>query len=286
MEELFRDFWWLIFPIFGMVDGLSRGASDSERRSRQRHRSDQDLHRPGQGAAAGIAALAAKGLDEADDDSPRAATASGNRHADLLPVRRARRGLRRRLCLRARGKTGPWCSSPSPWPWRDGARARLMLLLWRQVAPMEAAEEARLIALARAATCARSARLVDAHQCACAASCAGLPACRRRRRSGARSVRAHLGSARPLRWRLAACGAFVCGVAFQYWRRVRRSHARRQLRESAYADLEDTTSEPHARAAQAPCACAAPWTIFPTISARRWRSVSARTSPTRKPPRY
>jgi hypothetical protein len=32
-EELFRDFWWLMFPIFGMGMGLW-GMSSSERRSR------------------------------------------------------------------------------------------------------------------------------------------------------------------------------------------------------------------------------------------------------------
>jgi hypothetical protein len=32
-EELFRDFWWLMFPIFGMSMGLW-GMSSSERRSR------------------------------------------------------------------------------------------------------------------------------------------------------------------------------------------------------------------------------------------------------------
>ncbi|MBY0562575.1 MAG: hypothetical protein K2P58_00210 [Hyphomonadaceae bacterium] len=33
MEELFRDFWWLIFPIFGMVMAVSGGFT-SERRTR------------------------------------------------------------------------------------------------------------------------------------------------------------------------------------------------------------------------------------------------------------
>ena len=33
-EELFRDFWWLLFPIFGMSMGLW-GMSSSERRSRE-----------------------------------------------------------------------------------------------------------------------------------------------------------------------------------------------------------------------------------------------------------
>lgn len=43
---------------------------------------------------------------------------------------------------------------------------------------------------------------------------------------------------------------FICGVAFQYWRRARRSGARRTARETAYAGLEEERDEPHARAAQ------------------------------------
>ena len=46
-----------------------------------------------------------------------------------------------------------------------------------------------------------------------------------------------------------ALRTFICGVAFQYWRRQRRSSSRRQAREDAYAELADTQSEPPARAA-------------------------------------
>lgn len=42
---------------------------------------------------------------------------------------------------------------------------------------------------------------------------------------------------------------FICGVAFQYWRRARRAQSRRQTREEAYAELADTQTEPPARAA-------------------------------------
>lgn len=42
---------------------------------------------------------------------------------------------------------------------------------------------------------------------------------------------------------------FICGVAFQYWRRSRRSASRRQAREDAYAELSDSASEPAGRAA-------------------------------------
>ncbi|MEQ1617608.1 MAG: sigma-70 family RNA polymerase sigma factor [Terricaulis sp.] len=44
--------------------------------------------------------------------------------------------------------------------------------------------------------------------------------------------------------------AFVCGVAFQYWRRGRRAEGRRSAREHAYAALGPDADEPHARAAQ------------------------------------
>jgi RNA polymerase sigma-70 factor (ECF subfamily) len=43
---------------------------------------------------------------------------------------------------------------------------------------------------------------------------------------------------------------FICGVAFQYWRRARRAGARRQAREDAYAELSDTETGADARMAQ------------------------------------
>lgn len=43
---------------------------------------------------------------------------------------------------------------------------------------------------------------------------------------------------------------FICGVAFQYWRRGRRAEGRRSTREKAYAALGSEADEPHARAAQ------------------------------------
>ncbi len=36
---------------------------------------------------------------------------------------------------------------------------------------------------------------------------------------------------------------FICGVAFQSWRRGRRAQGRRQVRETAYAELADTQTE-------------------------------------------
>jgi RNA polymerase sigma-70 factor (ECF subfamily) len=43
---------------------------------------------------------------------------------------------------------------------------------------------------------------------------------------------------------------FICGVAFHYWRRARRSAARRRTREDAYAELEDAETRADPRMAQ------------------------------------
>lgn len=43
--------------------------------------------------------------------------------------------------------------------------------------------------------------------------------------------------------------SFVCGVAFQYWRRSRRAAARRVVRETAYAEMGDSQHDPQDRAA-------------------------------------
>ncbi len=69
MEELFRDFWWLIFPIFGM--GMSVwGMAHSERRSRNvidliRTYTDQGKAPPPE-----LLQLAAKSLEGDEDSSP------------------------------------------------------------------------------------------------------------------------------------------------------------------------------------------------------------------------
>lgn len=42
---------------------------------------------------------------------------------------------------------------------------------------------------------------------------------------------------------------FICGIAFQYWRRARRSNMRRQAREDAYAADAEVEAEQPARAA-------------------------------------
>ena len=115
---------------------------------------------------------------------------------------------------------------------------------------MDAAEEARLIALARDGDPRAFGRLVDANQHAVRAFLRrlagnGADADDLAQEAFARTweVLGRFNGGSRLR-------VFVCGVAFQYWRRGRRSRARGQLREAAYADLEETNSEPHERAAQ------------------------------------
>lgn len=115
---------------------------------------------------------------------------------------------------------------------------------------MDAAAEARLIAAARAGDMRAFGQLVDAHQ----------PAVRAflRRLVGNYADADDLAQEAFARtWDVlnrfdgsSSLRTFICGVAFQYWRRARRSSLRRQAREDAYADLSDDAEEPHARAAQ------------------------------------
>jgi RNA polymerase sigma factor (sigma-70 family) len=115
---------------------------------------------------------------------------------------------------------------------------------------MDAAEEARLIGLARGGDLRAFGRLVDAHQ----------PAVRAflRRLAGNNADADDLAQEAFARtWAVlnrfdgaSSLRTFICGVAFQYWRRERRSASRRQARDAAYAELSDTEAEPHARTAQ------------------------------------
>lgn len=115
---------------------------------------------------------------------------------------------------------------------------------------MDAGEEARLIGLARAGDTRAFGRLVDVHQSAVRAFLRRLvgnyaDADDLAQEAFARTweVLSRFDGSSSLR-------TFICGVAFQYWRRARRSAARRQRREDAYADLADAQTEPPARAAQ------------------------------------
>lgn len=115
---------------------------------------------------------------------------------------------------------------------------------------MDAGEEARLIGLARGGDMRAFGLLVDAHQAAV--------------RAFLRRLVGHHADADDLAqdafartWEVlnrydgsSSLRTFICGVAFQYWRRARRSRSRSQARETAYAELADTQSEPPARAVQ------------------------------------
>lgn len=115
---------------------------------------------------------------------------------------------------------------------------------------MDAAEEARLIGLARGRDMRAFGQLVDAHQSA-------VRAFLRRLTGNAADADDFAQEAFARTWEVlhrfdgaSSLRTFICGVAFQYWRRARRSNVRREIREEAYADLSDTDAEPHARAAQ------------------------------------
>ncbi len=116
---------------------------------------------------------------------------------------------------------------------------------------MNAGEEARLIGLARSGDYAAFGRLVDMHQAAVRAFL--------RRVTGNYADADDLAQEAFARtWEVlnrfdgtSSLRTFICGVAFQYWRRARRAQSRRDVRETAYADLADTqTDEAPERAAQ------------------------------------
>lgn len=69
MEELFRDFWWLIFPIFGMFMSV-RGMSDSARRSSNVIALIKTYTDQGKEPPAELLRLAAKGLEGEGEDPP------------------------------------------------------------------------------------------------------------------------------------------------------------------------------------------------------------------------
>lgn len=69
MEELFRDFWWLIFPIFGM--GMSVwGMVHSERRSHSVIALIKTYTDQGKEPPPDLLRLAAKSLESDEDSSP------------------------------------------------------------------------------------------------------------------------------------------------------------------------------------------------------------------------
>jgi RNA polymerase sigma factor (sigma-70 family) len=112
---------------------------------------------------------------------------------------------------------------------------------------MDGDQEARLIALARQGDAHAFGRLVDAHQ-------APVRAFLRRLVGNAADADDLSQEAFARTWEVlhrydgrSSLRTFICGVAFQYWRRARRASMRRQAREEAYAKLADTetAAEPH-----------------------------------------
>lgn len=108
---------------------------------------------------------------------------------------------------------------------------------------MNAAEEARLVGLARGGDMRAFGALVDAHQGA-------VRAFLRRLTGNAADADDLAQDAFARTWEVlhrydgrSGLRAFVCGVGYQYWRRGRRAAHRRLLRDTAYADMEDQTSE-------------------------------------------
>lgn len=108
---------------------------------------------------------------------------------------------------------------------------------------MDAAEEARLVGLARGGDKRAFGHLVDAHQPAVRAflrrlvgSYADADDLAQDAFARTWEVLNRFDGRSPLR-------SFVCGVAYHYWRRGRRAEGRRLARDTAYAQLEDDHHE-------------------------------------------
>ena len=115
---------------------------------------------------------------------------------------------------------------------------------------MEREEEARLVKLARRGDARAYGQLVDAHQSAVRAFL--------RRLSGDAADADDISQEAFARtWEVlrrydgrSSLRTFVCGVAFHYWRRARRSNRRRRARDEAYSELSDRESQSDPRLAQ------------------------------------
>ncbi|MBI1187492.1 MAG: sigma-70 family RNA polymerase sigma factor [Alphaproteobacteria bacterium] len=112
-------------------------------------------------------------------------------------------------------------------------------------APFDAADEARLLALARAGDGRAFGRLVDAHQSAVRAFARRLIGDAAEAEDIAQEAFARAWEQLSRLRSDASLRAFVCGVAYNIWRSARRSHMRRQLRERAYArENADAAEQP------------------------------------------
>jgi RNA polymerase sigma-70 factor (ECF subfamily) len=114
---------------------------------------------------------------------------------------------------------------------------------------MDAADEARLVGLARKGDMRAFGQLVDANQSAVRAFLRRLVGSHADADDIAQDAFARTWEVLDRYDGNSRLRTFICGVAFQYWRRARRAQARRQAREDAYAELADHESEPPARAA-------------------------------------
>lgn len=114
---------------------------------------------------------------------------------------------------------------------------------------MDAGEEARLIERARGGDMRAFGQLVDAHQAAVRAFLRRLVGNYADADDLAQDAFARTWDVLDRYDGSSRLRTFICGVAFQYWRRARRSQARRQAREDAYAELADTQTEPPAQTA-------------------------------------
>lgn len=116
---------------------------------------------------------------------------------------------------------------------------------------MDAAEEARLIERARGGDLRAFGALVDANQSAVRAFLRRLTGNDADADDFAQEAFARAWSVLRRFDGRSTLRSFICGIAFQYWRRARRSDARRVVREEAYAGLADGQSEPPAAQALA-----------------------------------
>lgn len=114
---------------------------------------------------------------------------------------------------------------------------------------MDTGEETRLIGLARAGDMRAYGQLVDVHQSAVRAFLRRLVGSHADADDFAQDAFARTWEVLDRFDGSSSLRTFICGVAFQYWRRWRRAATRRQSREDAYAELADTGIEPPARAA-------------------------------------
>ncbi|MDZ4692765.1 RNA polymerase sigma factor [Terricaulis sp.] len=114
---------------------------------------------------------------------------------------------------------------------------------------MDAGEEARLIECARGGDMRAFGQLVDAHQAAVRAFLRRLVGNYADADDLAQEAFARTWDVLDRYDGSSRLRTFICGVAFQYWRRARRSQSRRLAREDAYAELADTQTEPPARTA-------------------------------------